>query len=449
MSIFDGTRLTQQIFQLSLDGLRRGYFSDKYFENVIQVLEGARADGYRFVGDSPRALPVDPRDLSVGDIQVEAQIFNRRTPFALVAGVDMALTMLRYVTGHYEGQKFVEAWQSLQVEAVHDGIVTRYSGDTQLVEPVIRIRGPYREFALLETMLLGVLTRMSRVATNVYHALQAAGGKTIFFMPARFDLPEVQPADGYAYWLAVQRFNADTGLSVPAIVSSDAQAFWWGGYGSGTVPHSLIACFLADTAEAMLAFARYVPPSVLRVALVDFNNDTVGATLATLSVYWSHYVEALRIGDREAMQRWTLFGVRLDTSANMRDVALDSVHSTAAGGVNPSLARIVREAIDHAWQSWNVQPAYRDAARDYCRAVRIIASGGFNAEKIARFEADDAPVDLYGVGSSLLRNADDTNTDYTMDVVRVLIDSEWVDIAKVGRRANDNPALETVDLGAL
>ena len=72
---------------------------------------------------------------------------------------------------------------------------------------MIRVRGRYRDFALLETPTLGLLTRSSRVATNVYETLKSARGKPVLFFPARFDLHEVQAADGYAYNVAVQRFN--------------------------------------------------------------------------------------------------------------------------------------------------------------------------------------------------------------------------------------------------
>src|SRR5262249_33241154 len=135
---------------------------------------------------------------------------------------------------------------------------TQYAGDAEEVQPVIRIRGRYRDFALLETPILGVLTRASRIATAVYNVLQAANGKPVLFFPARFDLPEVQSVDGYAYWLAVQRYNHDSGKRVNPLVSTNAQGAWWGGRGGGTIPHALIAAFLGDTAEATVAFARYV-----------------------------------------------------------------------------------------------------------------------------------------------------------------------------------------------
>lgn len=443
MTIFDHRRLATSLLKLDVEGLRRGFYSDKYFENVVHILEGANAAGYGFAGQNLRGISLDIAGLPIGDLEVEAQVFNRRSPLAVVAGVDVALAMLRHVTGYYQKDKFVSTSDQLQVEAVEDGAFTKFAGDTEDVQPVIYIRGRYRDFALLETPILGTLTRASRISTNVHNVLNAARGKSVLFFPARFDLPEAQPIDGYAYWLAVQRYNYDNGTQVQPLVSTDAQALWWGGHGGGTVPHALIACFLADTAEAMIAFAEYVPVDVPRVALVDFNNDVVAAALATLGVYWPRYLSALQSADSDAQKRWTLFGVRLDTSANMRDV---SVPPIAGGGVSSALVRIVREALDKAWESWNVSEQWIDAAKTYCRNVKIVVSGGFNAAKIERFERENVPVDMYGVGSTLLRNAEDVNTDFTMDIVRVKIHNEWVDMPKLGRKPNDNEQLKPVDL---
>jgi len=441
--VLDRVRLTTSLLKLDIDGLRRGIYSDKYFENIVQVLQWAKEAGYTFKGNSPRDLPVDPSGFPVGDVEVEAQVFTRRSPFVLVAGMDVALALLRKVTGYYNATQFVETWNTLKIEAVNDGTLIHYDGHPENVRPSLKIYGRYRDFAMLETPLLGILTRASRIATNVYQVLQAAQGKPILYFPARFDLPEVQPIDGYAYWLAVQRYNAETGSQIRPFVSTDAQARWWGGRGGGTVPHSLIACFLADTTEAMVAFAEYVPNDVPRVVLADFNNDVIRDSLATLKTFWDHYLTALIANDTHAQQRWTLYGVRLDTSANMRDVA---VEPDGEKGVSPQLVRLTRQALDQAWEGWGVSQQWVDAARDYCRRVKIVVSGGFSAARIAEFEAQKVPADIYGVGSSLLRNADEVSTDYTMDIVRVKVHDQWIDIAKTGRRPNTNPDLKPVDL---
>jgi nicotinate phosphoribosyltransferase len=446
MSIVDHRRLTNGRLKLDVEGLRRGFYSDKYFENVVTILEGLRASGYTFAGHSTRPLPVDVSGVAVGDLVVEAQIFNRRSPFALMAGVDAALAMLRYATGYYNGEIFVETWKELNVTAVEDGVITGYEGNPENVQTVIEIRGRYRDFALLETTILGILTRASRIATNVYSVLEISNGKPLMFFPARFDLPDVQAVDGYAYWLAVQCHNKTSGHNISPLVSTDAQASWWGGVGGGTVPHALIACFMGDIGETMLAFARYIPVETPRIALVDFDNDCVGASLAAVNAYWPHYRAALQFGDHEDQQRWTLYGVRLDTSANVQDVSLAPDDPT---GVNPKLVRLVREALDNAWQAWDVPGDLLDAAKAYCRSVKIVVSGGFNRDRIQEYEQAGVPVDVYAVGSSTLRNDPQTNTDFTMDVVRLWIDGQWVDMAKVGRQPCDNKDLQPVDLSEL
>jgi nicotinate phosphoribosyltransferase len=446
MTIFNHQRLTNAKIKLDVEGLRRGLYTDKYFENVVRIMQSLREAGYTFAGRSPRTVPVDVSQVKVSELIVEAQIFNRRAPAALVAGVDVALAMLRHVAGYYQGEQFVERWQSLDVTAVEDGVLTQYAGDPESVQPVIEIRGRYSDFAMLETTTLGVLTRASRVATNVYNVLRVSSGKPVLFFPARFDLPEVQFIDGYAYWIAVQRYNMETGRQMTPFVSTDAQAAWWDGRGGGTVPHALIACFLADTAESMVAFARYLPVSVPRIALVDFNNDSAGASVATVSALWEHYRKALEAGDADEQRRWTLNGVRLDTAGNMRDVSLGPDDPR---GVSVPLVRKVREALDHAWERWNVPDRLADAAKTYCQKVQIVVSGGFNREKIEAFEREGVPVDVYAVGSHFFQNDREANTDYTMDVVRVKIANQWVPMAKTGRRAGDNPDLHPVDLSGL
>ena len=447
MTTFNQNRLTNEIFRLDIEGLRRGHYSDKYFANIAMILDGLRRVNYTFSGRSPRDLPIDISKVNVGDIIVEAQVFNRRKPMALIAGIDVALAMIRHATGYYDGNnQFLETWQDLEVVAVEDGDITDYDGHPDNVNTVLEIRGSYRDFALLETPILGVLSRASRIATNVYEVLQVANGKPVLFFPARFDLAEVQSVDGYAYWLAIQRYNAETGNNMTPLVSTDAQGAWWGGAGGGTVPHAIIACFLGDTAESMRAFAHHIPVDVPRIVLADFNNDTVGAIRETLNVFWDEYQQAYLTQDETAQKRWTLNAVRLDTSSNMLDVSLTD---DADKGVSPNLVRTVRKAIDSTWESWDVPDNLREVAEAYCKQVQIVVSGGFNREKIEKFEREDVPVDIYGVGSTFLSNDKRTNTDFTMDVVRLKIDGEWIDMPKKGRLPCDNPDLELIDLSKL
>jgi nicotinate phosphoribosyltransferase len=188
-------------------------------------------------------------------------------------------------------------------------------------------------------------------------------------------------------------------------VSTDAQASWWGGRGVGTVPHGLIAAFGGDTVAAAREFADRFADEMNVTVLVDFENDSVRTSVEV--------AEAL--GDR-------LWGVRLDTSENLVDRALlDSMGDFRPTGVNPVLVERVRRALDGAGRE----------------RVRIVVSGGFDAAKIRRFEELGAPVDAYGVGSSLLRGSND----FTADVVEV----DGRPCAKVGRGRRPSDRLERVE----
>ena len=446
MSLFDQTRLTNETFKLDIERMRRGWYSDKYFENIGRMLSTLASEGYTYSGQYHN-LPADasPADIAVGDIEVEMQWFTRRLGNTIVVGVDKSLEMLRYCTGYWQGDEFIDTADRLEVWAVHDGVMVRSDGNPLNAEAVLRVRGRYRDFALLETPTLGVLTRSSRVATNVYETLTAARGKPVLFFPARFDLHEVQAADGYAYNIAIQRFNMDFSHQIGSFVSTDAQGDWWGGAGGGTVAHAAIASFMGDTAEAMMQFSRILPAYIPRIALVDFNNDSVRDTLRVMDAMFTKYRELMDLGDEAEAAKYVLYGVRLDTGGNLRDVSVEPLGDPALDlGVNPRLVFNVRLALDSAWENWSMADAWKEAARNYCRSVKIVVSGGFNPEKIHKFEKLGVPVDIYAVGSSLFSNNASTVTDFTGDVVRVKVHGEWVDMAKTGRRPLTNPNLERV-----
>jgi nicotinate phosphoribosyltransferase len=446
MSIFDGKRLNNNTFKLDIERMRQGWYSDKYFANINRMLVTLAAEKYTYGGNQPHlpaGLPAE--GIAVGDIEVEMQWFTRRMGTTVVVGVDKALAMLEHATGEFLGEKFVKTAKNLEVWAVHDGALVKSDGDPLNVEPVLRVRGRYRDFAILETPTLGILTRASRVATNVYDTLVAARGKPVLFFPARFDLHEVQAADGYAYNIAVQRFNMDYIQTLGPFVSTDAQGDWWGGAGGGTVAHAAIASFLGDTGEAMMAFSRILPPNIPRIALVDYNNDSVRDTLLVLDTMFAEYRRLLEAGDEAEAAKYKLYGIRLDTSGSLRDESVLPLGDPALDlGVNPRLVFNVRQALDAAWESWDLSAEWKERAREFCHSVKIVVSGGFNPDKIRKFEKLGVPVDIYAVGSYLFNNNGSTVTDFTADVVRVKVHGQWVDMAKVGRRALENPNLERV-----
>jgi nicotinate phosphoribosyltransferase len=314
------------------------------------------------------------------------QVFQKRDG-ALLGGIDEAVAVLRECAGSRAADgSWGSAWAELDVRALHEGdrIGAR--------EAVMTIEGDYALFAHLETVYLGCMARRTAIMSNVAHTVAAAAGKPIFYFPARHEHWLVQTGDGWAAHVA------------GAIgVSTDAQASWWGGRGIGTVPHSLIAAYEGDTVRAAELFAERFHQEMNVTVLVDFDNDSVGAALAV----------ARALGPR-------LWGVRLDTSEDLVDVSLSGRREAGLGGVSPELVRVVRSRLDEAGFT----------------GVRIVASGGFDAERIERYERDGVPVDAYGVGSSLLRGG----YDFTADVVEV----GGRPRAKAGRGRWPNGRLEQV-----
>ena len=446
MSIFDGKRLSNKTFKLDNTRMKTGWYTDKYFVNIARMLQALSEANYTYQGKSC-CLPehISRENIHSGDIEVEMQWFTRHIGETIVVGVDKALTMLHHNTGYWDEDKFINTADQLQVWAVHDGCKVYSNGNSLSVQPVLRVRGRYRDFAILETPTLGILARASRIATNVYKTLIAANGKPVLFFPARFDLHEVQAADGYAYNIAIQRFNMDHAGKLGALVSTDAQGDWWGGAGGGTVAHAAIACMLGDISEAMLTFAKVLPIDLQRIALVDFNNDCVGDSLLVCRSMFDQYRAELENGSPEEAERYRLSGVRLDTSQSLRDQSVPPLGDKMLDmGVTPRLVFLVRQALDNAWKDWDVPEDWKEEARKFCENVKIVVSGGFNVDKITRFEQLNVPADIYGVGSALFDNYGPNVTDYTADVVKVKVHGEWVHLAKLGRQACDNPDLERV-----
>jgi nicotinate phosphoribosyltransferase len=315
------------------------------------------------------------------------QVFQKEQ--SILGGVDEAIAVLKRCAGRRTADgAWEDGWDQLVVHALYEG------DEIAPHETVMTIEGDYSLFAHLETVYLGCMARRTLVMRNVAAVVRAAAGKPILFFPARHDHWLVQTGDGWAAHVA------------GAIgVSTDAQASWWGGRGVGTVPHSLIAAFGGDTVTAARSFADRYHDDMNITVLVDFENDSVRTALEVADA----------LGDR-------LWGVRLDTSERMVDTALqDEPNPEAHRGVTPLLAIKVRDALDEAGFPH----------------VRIVVSGGFNPAKITAFEAAGAPVDAYGVGSSLLRGSND----FTADVVRV----DGRDVAKAGRGERPNARLSRVE----
>jgi len=415
-------RLSPSIFKIPADKIRSGYYTDRYFLRTRDVLIRDRRDA-----------------------RVSYQFFPRED--AVICGLDEAIAILKTCAGGYRSEKkarelyrklryvqwkFQDAssrqkkkeiffwqkerarireglnhlwesgWKNLEVRALHDGDSVKEG------EAVLVIKGDPKLFVHLETVLLGAVARPTATATAVARVVRAAGRKHIFFFSARFDHYWVQTVDGYAA-LKAGAFS----------VSTDANADYWGIESMGTIPHSLIACYEGNTAAACLAFDRHTAPSVNRIALIDWDNDCIGTTRKILESLLGSKKNLPDIPDSYFLKharsvvgkgKGRLWGVRFDTSKNLRD---RSVRRPDSYGVCPELIRKARRVFD----GWG------------CRKLKMVVSGGFDEKKIRRFETLRLPVDAYGVGATLLR--------HRIDITADIVEYNGRPCAKVGRRKSD------------
>ncbi|SHH38782.1 nicotinate phosphoribosyltransferase [Thermosipho atlanticus] len=421
-------RLHPKVFKLPIDKIRMGYYSDKYFTRYIEIL---KKDNHH------------PR--------VYYQFFPRQD--SIICGLDEALAILKYGTGYYKDEEkaneifseilkidkqmqgysvegnvkeiinltkkkwdlrlklnsiWVDKWEEIEVKAAFDGEKIN-EGD-----PILTIEGDPTYFGYLETVLLGVIARASSTATAVYKVVKAANGKPVLFFSARFDHFWLQATDGYAA-LKAGAFG----------VSTDANADYWGIESMGTIPHALIAAYFGKTEDASIAFDKYMPEHVNRIFLVDWDNDVINTTIRVVKKFYEHIIgKEFIVGKTDPSPiigsgKNKIWGVRFDTSGNLRDKSVVPKDESSFG-VCPELVWRARQEFDKLGLN----------------DLKIVVSGGFDEKKIELFEKLQVPVDVYGVGSKLLRK----KVDITADIVEV----NGKHCAKVGRYKKDASHLTKV-----
>jgi nicotinate phosphoribosyltransferase len=220
-------RVEPAAFQLPVEQIKQGYFTDAYFVRARDVVRREKK--------SPVVL---------------MQFTGKNEGW--VSGIDEAIALLKLCA---------DDWNALTVNALYEG--DRFeSWDT-----VLTIEGPYESFAHLETVCLGALCRRTRVCTNAKVMCDAAHSKPVMFFGARDDVLWTQSGDGFSAMVGGVK-----------MVSTEAQASLFGGKAVGTIPHALIAACGGDTLKATKAFAEAID-GVDVIALVDYDNDSVKASL--------------------------------------------------------------------------------------------------------------------------------------------------------------------------
>lgn len=352
-------RLTDKTFKLD-PRIGSGYFSASYFLKSRKIVE--------------ENLPN----------HIVTEQWFQRTPDSMVCGLDECIALVK---------KFASNPESLEIYALNDGDLIDAN------EPVLKITGRYEDFGFLESLIDGILTRRSSVATNTMKVVRALRGKATFSMADRQDDYLTQMGDGYATYVGgIKAF------------STDAQGSWVGVKGMGTMPHALIQICGGDVIKAASIYAKTFPNEKV-TALIDYNNNV---TVDAISL-------ARALGTK-------LKAIRVDTSKALIDHYFDDKDTSGFDphGVCKQLIYALRNELD----------------KNGFQYVKIVVSSGFTAEKIDEWTKENVPVDMYGVGTYLCKN--DT-CGFTGDLVELDGKPE----AKEGRRDIPSSRLVKVDLSLL
>jgi len=304
--------------------IKRGETTDIYFVRTKQILEAKKMEKLQVVAEvTPGELPEE-------------------WPWGILCGIEEEAHLL-------EGCP-------VDVYAMPEGSVVYHKDHKGIREPVMFIEGPYGDFCLLETPLLGLICQASGVATRAARIKKVAGKKLVVSFGIRRMHPALSPMiDRAAY---IGGFDAVSSLKGAEVIGAKP---------SGTMPHALIIA-LRDQVKAWKAFDEIMSPDVPRVALTD--------------TYFDEKIESIMAA--EALKD-RLEAVRLDTPGSRKG----------------DFAEIVREV------RWELD------VRGY-RHVKILVSGGLNEKSVKLLS--EAGAEAFGVGTSV-SNA--PTIDFAMDIVEI------------------------------
>ena len=289
-------------------------------------------------------------------------LFFRKAP----AGVDVVVAagldpVLDYLTGLRFGDedlRFLDGLGLFASDFLDRLAALEFTGDLWAVpegvpvfgeEPILRVTAPLAQAQLVETALLNRICYASLVASNAAQIVAAARGKNVLEFGAR----RAHGPDGAITGSRAALIGGCTATSnVEAGRRFDAPL-------SGTMAHSWVMAYDREL-DAFRAYARAFPSSC--VLLVD-TYDTLGQGVPN----------AITVAGELAQRGEQLSAVRLDSG----DLGM--------------LSRQTRRMLDAGG----------------FREVRILASGDLDARRIAALEEEGAPIDGYGVGTSLLTASQD------------------------------------------
>jgi nicotinate phosphoribosyltransferase len=314
-----------RIFHLATDEeIKGGLTTDIYFSRTKQILEAKKLNRLNALAE------------------VTSGKLPEGWPWGILCGVEEVAHL-------FEGVP-------VNVYAMSEGSIFYPADHRGVREPVMFIDGPYGDYCLMETPMLGLICQASGAASRAARIKMVAGEKTVVAFGIRRMHPVLSPMlDRAAY---IGGFDGVSSLKGAEIIGEKP---------TGTMPHALIIVF-ENQVEAWKAFDEVISSDVPRVALVDtYYDEKIESVMAA---------EALK--DR-------LYGVRLDTPGSRKGNFVD----------------IIREV------RWELD------VRGY-KNVKIFVSGGLDEKQVKVLS--EAGAEAFGVGTAV-SNA--PTIDFAMDIIEL------------------------------
>jgi nicotinate phosphoribosyltransferase len=285
----------------------------------------------------------------------------RRRGFLLAAGLEQALDYLENLRFSADDIAWLKSTGRFKPNMLDYLATFRFTGDVHAMpegtaffasEPILRVTAPLPEAQFVETRLINILHFQTLVAAKAARCILATPGKLLVDFGLR-------RAHGAEAGLMAARASYLAGFAGTATVLA-GERFGIPLY--GTMAHSFIEAF-DDEAAAFEAFAR-ARPDGLTLLLDTYDTEAAARKVVTLA------------------PRLKASGVTI------RSVRLDS-------GDLAALANTVRQILDQGGLA----------------EVTIFASGGLDEDSLAELARQAAPIDGFGVGTSLTTSADVPNVD--------------------------------------
>ncbi len=288
------------------------------------------------------------------------EFFVRKLPprrgFLLAAGLEQALDFLQAF--HFTGEEIEWLAQTGRFErSLLDYLASfRFSGEVHAVpegrvifenEPILRVAAPMPQAQLMETRLINILHFQTLIASKAARVVLAASDKLL----VDFGLRRAHEAQA---GLMAARASYIAGFAGTATLLAERD---FGIPSYGTMAHSFIEACDSESA-AFESFARSRPKN-LTLLLDTYDTEKAAHRVVTLA-------------PRLAAQGIPLRAVRLD-SGDLIELSKRVRAILNAGGLN---------------------------------AVTIFASGGLDEGNIKEMIAAGAPIDGFGVGTSLTTSSD-------------------------------------------